>query len=60
MTTRTITRLLRPLLGAAPRTRIAYTVPRPQGWTQGFSDYAKWRMMIRAEGRNEPNYLNKH
>lgn len=56
MTTRTITRLLRPLRGAAPHMRIAYTVPRPQGWTQGFRDYAKWRMMLRRQGRNEAKY----
>ena len=56
MTTRTITRLARPLRGAAPRKRIAYTAPRPQGWTEGFRDYAKWRMMLRLGGRNEVDY----
>ena len=56
MTTRTITRLARPLRGAAPHKRIAYTVPRPDGWTPGFADYARWRAMLRREGRNEAEY----
>lgn len=56
MTTRTITRLARPLRGAVPHKRTAYSVPRPEGWTQEFRDYAKWRMMLRREGRNEADY----
>ena len=56
MNTRTITRLVRPLRGAASHKRIAYTVPRPEGWTQEFRDYAKWRMLLRREGRNEGDY----
>ena len=56
MTTRTITRLVRPLRGAASHKRIAYTVPRPEGWTGEFCDYARWRLMLRQEGRNEADY----
>lgn len=56
MITRTITRLARPLRGASPHKRIAYSVPRPEGWTEVFRDYAKWRMMLRREGRNEAEY----
>lgn len=60
MTTRTIFRVLRPLRGGAPRKHISHTVPRPQGWTGEFCDYARWRIMLRREGRNETNYINKH
>lgn len=56
MTTRTIIRLERPLRGASPRKHIAHTVPRPEGWTQEFRDFARWRMMLRREGRNEADY----
>lgn len=38
----------------------AYTVPRPEGWADIIRDYARWRIMLRREGRNETNYINKH
>lgn len=59
MTYATIIRVRAPLRMARKGIR-AYTVSRPEGWADTPRDYARWRIMLRREGRNETNYINKH